>query len=87
MIKLFKGRKKRQKFSLLESDEVGWARLEDDDFLLALTMAQLIWLRRNSSVFGKEFSHPLQVSRAAMEAVETFKSANHSYTRGSATSS
>jgi hypothetical protein len=58
------------------------AWLKDDDFLLALTVAQLIWLRRNSSIFGGEFSHPLQVSRVALEAVDSFKSANHSSAGG-----
>jgi hypothetical protein len=69
-----------QKLSLQESDGLGLFlqlrdRLQDEELLLALTVAPHIWLRQNYVVFDRATSHPSQVSCFAIEDLESFKTA------------
>jgi len=53
-------------------------KLEGGEFIMALTVARLIWLRRNSQVFGGVFTPPLQLVQQAYVAIDNFQQANHS---------
>ncbi|XP_062167009.1 uncharacterized protein LOC133873305 [Alnus glutinosa] len=55
-----------QKLTYEETDGRGlllffFEKLDNEEVLEALTVAQMIWLRRNSMVFGRGFSPPLKV--------------------------
>lgn len=71
-----------QKISLVESEGVCFikqlmAKLEVEEVEEALTVARLIWLRRNSFVFGREFTFPSKLVIIAKESVDNFLQANH----------
>jgi hypothetical protein len=73
--------RKLQKLSLTDSDGIGFMeqlmeKLERDELEEALTVARLIWLRRNSFIFNKEFTPPQQVANMAADSLAQFKIAN-----------
>jgi len=49
-----------------------WKALEDEELLMTLTMARLIWLRRNDVVFGRVFSPPSNLVQVADRMVGEF---------------
>jgi len=51
-----------------------WDRLSEEDLNEAVTVARLIWLRRNASAFGRELVDPAQVVTLARETMEKLKS-------------
>lgn len=51
-------------------------KLERDELEEALIVARLMWLRRNSFVFNKEFTPPQQVPTMAADSLAQFKIAN-----------
>lgn len=68
------GSRQVQKLALEESDGLGlfqqWReRLEDDELLVVLTAARLLWLRRNFMVFDRGFTPLAILMRQAQEAM------------------
>jgi len=53
-----------------------WAKLEGDDLFIALSMARMIWLRRNELAFSNQFTTPLILLRQVLESVDIFLVAN-----------
>lgn len=53
-----------------------WSKLEGEDLLLALSLARMIWLRRNELVFSNQFTSPLILMRQVRESVDFFYVAN-----------
>jgi hypothetical protein len=49
-----------------------WGKLEEDEFVEAMTIARFLWLRRNKWVFDGQFSPPAQVLKQAREALDSF---------------
>jgi ribonuclease HI len=49
-----------------------WGKLEEDDFVEAMTIARLLWMRRNKWVFDGQFTSPAQVLKQACEAWDSF---------------
>lgn len=47
-------------------------KLEIEEFVEAMTVARLIWLRRNAFVFRNEFASPMSIVMAAKENLETY---------------
>lgn len=47
-------------------------KLGPEEFVEAMTLARLIWLRRNAFIFRDEFVSPGSLVLAAKEALETF---------------
>jgi hypothetical protein len=45
-----------------------WGKLEEDDFVEAMTIARLLWMRRNKWVFDGQFTSSAQVLKQACEA-------------------
>lgn len=67
-----------QKLSLVADDGVGWfiqlrERLSGEDLIQAVTIARLIWLRRNAVIHGREVTCLFQVVRSAEESMTNFK--------------
>jgi hypothetical protein len=67
-----------QKVSSVEDDGISWftqirERLSGDDLIEAVTVARLLWLRRNACVFGREVTFPFHVVQSALEVVVSFK--------------
>lgn len=50
-----------------------WEALEEAELLKALTVARLIWLRRNDVVFGRGFSPPISLVQKRARMVGDFK--------------
>jgi len=50
-------------------------KLKGDELKKALTVARLIWLRRNSFVFQREFTPPSQLATSANELFSQFRQA------------
>jgi hypothetical protein len=53
-------------------------KLEEGDLEVAITVTSMLWLRRNSFVFGGEFTPPSQLVIRSNDALETFHLANQS---------
>lgn len=69
--------RKIQKLVLEEADGRGFMqqlmeRLERDELEEALTMARLIWLKRNSFVFNKDFTPPQKLACLAGKSISQF---------------
>jgi ribonuclease HI len=80
-----------QKLSLQEDDGLGWflqirERLEGEELVEAVTIARLLWLRRNACVFGREVSAPNQVVQSAQAMMASYKVAIAGESRLSKTS-
>jgi hypothetical protein len=74
-----------QKLSLVESDSLGFIqqlleKLEDNDFIEAVTLARLIWLRRNTLVFEGFFTPPNLVGQAKNQVAEFAQATDQSET-------
>jgi hypothetical protein len=59
-------------------NRLGWfsqlrERLSEDELVEAVTIARLLWLCRNATVFRREFLPPLQVVRSAADSMAIFK--------------
>jgi hypothetical protein len=71
------GCRRVQKLSLEETDGRGFllqlrARLNGEELLETLTLARLIWLRRNSFIFNRSFSDPGSIISHARDIMSTF---------------
>lgn len=55
-------------------------KLNNEEVMEALTVARMIWLRRNSVVFGRGFSHPLKVISDVEISLESWSQASSSST-------
>ncbi|XP_062176146.1 uncharacterized protein LOC133881223 [Alnus glutinosa] len=69
--------RKVQKLSTIANEgwelvEQLWGKLEEDEFVEAMTIARLLWMRRNKWVFYGQFSPPVQVLKQAREAMDSF---------------
>jgi len=53
-------------------------KLDAEDLEVAITVACILWLRRNSFVFKGEFTPPSQLVTSANDGVENFHLANQS---------
>jgi ribonuclease HI len=67
-----------QKLSVVADDGLGWfiqlwERLSGEDLIQTVTIARLIWLRRNAIIHGREVTCPFQVVRSAEESMTNFK--------------
>jgi hypothetical protein len=47
-------------------------KLEPEEFVEAMTVARLIWLRQNAFIFRNEFASPISIVMAAKENLETY---------------
>lgn len=53
-----------------------WARLQEDDFVEAMTVARLLWMRRNSFVFEGQFLPPSHLVIQAKQTLEFYGQAH-----------
>jgi ribonuclease HI len=59
-------------------------RLDDDELQMVVTVARLIWLRRNKMVFGGDFMSPRRILETASTQLENFSKAKAGRRMGSA---
>jgi hypothetical protein len=57
------GSRRVQKLAIMVSDGLSLVqqlmeKLDEEEFILAITVAPLLWLRRNTHVFGGDFTAP-----------------------------
>ncbi|XP_062155219.1 uncharacterized protein LOC133863283 [Alnus glutinosa] len=71
------GSRRIQKLVVESDDGLGLGqqlllKLETEEFVKAMTVARLIWLRQNAFVFRNEFASPMSIVLAAKENLETY---------------